>query len=80
MTKDFKSQADIFLKGAKKTSQEKKPGKDITIKLEKKEHKSKKVLIAMQPSLFDKVQQVAKKNKISLNDTFCQLLVKALEQ
>lgn len=84
--KNFKSQADVFF--SKSNEQAKTPETPKApehtgankIELETKEQKSKKVLIAIQPSLYDLIKKQAKLNKLSLNETFCQLLKIALKQ
>lgn len=84
---NFKSQADVFLERNNFQVEEITPEtptaqqqiKTSKIELETKEPKSKKVLIAIQPSLYDLVKKQAKLNKLSLNETFCQLLQRALK-
>ena len=83
MKKDFKSQADVLL--GKTSVPEIKPTKEKEIEQEKislavKETKSKKVLIAIKPSLYEGLKKQAKLNKLSLNETIGQLLEMVLKQ
>lgn len=51
-----------------------KQSKDITFKVERKETKSRLLHIALKPTYYNKLEEVAKKSNLSVNETLNQVI------
>lgn len=64
----------FITKAGAKQEEQGKQSKDITFKVERKETKSRLLHIALKPSYYNKLEEVAKKSNLSVNETLNQVI------